>query len=185
MARGRKRKIGVARTESGRIKRNNYAEPVYDHGSDWVRERRARFSVHYNTALGRAYAGKLLGDDADDRYQGGKKFARVYQRMFGGETYRSPLDQTPRGHDLIDDRDYSRDRDWMFAAMDALDVAGVRPFLDQLITRMHTDHGPPWLDRLLSGGKDPCDKMLLDAACKALDIVAPPKMTARILAVTP
>lgn len=175
MARGRKRKAGD-RYPGGKLR------PAYDHGSEWVQARTARFGVHYNTALGRAYAAGLLGDDADDRYQGGKKFARVYQRMFGGEVYRCPLDDTPRGaNDDAGPVMSTHDRDWMFAAMDSLDVAGVRPYLDQLISRLHTDHGPPWLDRLLAKGRDPCDRMLLAAACKALDIVSPPKRPMGIL----
>ena len=33
--------------------------------------------------------------------------------------------------------------------------------------------GPAWLDRLLRGGKDPADQMVLKAAVDALDIIAP------------
>jgi hypothetical protein len=178
---GRKRKAGD-RHRCGKLKRQPNA-PGFDKGSDWVQERRARFGVHYCTALGRAYAAGLLGDNADDRYMGGKQFIRVYQAIIGGEAYRSPLDDTPRGSSDHADYVNPRDHDWLFAAMDALDVAGVRPYLDQLIARSHTDHGPPWLDALLAGGKHPADLMLLKAACKALDILAPERRPMQIVAV--
>lgn len=151
---------------------------TFDKGSDWVQAQRAKYQTHYNTALGRAYAGGLLGDDqsqADDRYIGGKRFARVYNRIIGGETYRCPLDRTPRGSltELESTEQDQSDRDWLWAAMDSLDNAGARPWLDQLLTREHTDHGPAWLDRLLAGHKDPADRMVLKAALAALDVVAP------------
>lgn len=177
--RGRKRKEGD-RYASGKLR------PVHDKGNQRVQDQREKYGTHYNTALGRAYAAGLLGDatEALDRYQGGKRFVRVYSRCIGGEAYRCPLDQTPRGSNIIDfeatDQD-KIDHDWLHAAMDALDVAGCRPWLDQLIHRIHTDMGPPWLDRLLDGGKDPADQMLLNAALRALDIVAPPRRAMRIL----
>jgi len=149
----------------------------YDHGSDWVQAQVAKYGTHYNTPLGRAYAAGLLGDEAlaADRYMGGKRFARVYNRVCGGETYRCPLDRTPRGSvGEMEASEYdSQDRDWLFTVMDALDVGGLRPWLDQLIFRYHIDVGPSWLDRLLSGGKDPCDQRILTAALAALDVVAP------------
>ena len=156
----------------------------FDRGSDWVQSRVQLYGTHYNTALGRAYAGGLLGDEAEaqDRYMGGKRFARVYNRVCGGETYRCPLDRSPRGSvSEVEASEFDgQDRDWLFAAMDSLDVAGVRPWLDQLISRGHTDHGPAWLDRLLTGGKDPADTMVLKAAIIALDIVAPARKDAGI-----
>lgn len=161
-------------------------QPKYDHGSEWVQAMRARYQTHYNTALGRAYSAGLLNTNADialDLYQGGKRFARIYNRIIGGETYRCPLDRTPRGsltETEITEQDM-RDKEWLFAAMASLDNTGLRPWLDQLITRAHTDHGPPWMDRLLNGGKDPADLMLLKAATKALEIVAPVRKPIGIL----
>ena len=130
------------------------AAVTHDKGSEWVQSQRAKFREHYNTALGRAYAAGLLGDDQDvamDRYQGGKRFARVYNRVCGGETYRCPLDRTPRGSESkLEAIEYAElDRNWLFSAIEAMDVAGCRPWLDQLLARAHTDTGPDWLDRLL------------------------------------
>lgn len=157
----------------------------YDKGSDWVQGQQAKYQTHYNTALGRAYAAGLLSDDAAealDRYQAGKRFARVYNRVIGGETYRCPLDRSPRGPvgEIEAHENEIRDHDWLFSTMNALDNAGVRPFLDQLITRSHTDHGPLWLDRLLSGHKDPADLMALKAAINALAILAPARSSGGI-----
>jgi hypothetical protein len=161
-------------------------EPQIVKGSDWVQAQQAKYQTHYNTALGRAYAAGLLADNQDialDRYQGGKRFARVHNRVCGGETYRCPLDRTPRGSESpVETFEHDkRDRDWLFAAMDSMDVLGVRPYLDQLITRAHTDRGPAWLDRLLAGGKDPADRMLLKAAIQALEVVAPARKEVGIL----
>jgi len=180
-AKGRPRKAGK-RHPGGRL----VHEPLLVKGSDWVQAQQAKYQTHYNTALGRAYAGGLLAGDeaiALDRYQGGKRFARVYNRIIGGETYRCALDRTPRGSESEIEafENDARDKDWLFAAMSSLDNAGVRPWLDQLITRAHTDRGPLWLDRLLAGGKDPADTMVLKAAILALEILAPARKEVGIL----
>jgi hypothetical protein len=179
---GRRRKTGE-RHRCGKLRE------TFDHGSERVQAMRGLYGTHYSTALGRAYAAGLLGDPAValDRYQGGKKFVRVYTRCIGGQAYRCPLDQTPRGSNTIDfeaTEQEQRDHDWLHAAMDSLDVAGVRPYLDQLITREHTDQGPAWLDALLRGGKHPADRILLDAAIRALDILAPARRAVGIVSVT-
>ena len=185
--RGRPSKAGKRHPNGRRVH-----EPSFDKGSEWVQARREKYQTHYNTALGRAFAAGLLADDADlalDRYQGGKRFARVYNRIIGGETYRCPLDRSPRGMagERVEPERLefeARDQEWLFAAMSSLDAAGCRPYLDQLVTSAHTDHGPAWLDRMLAGGADPCDQMLLDAALSALDILAPPRKSGRILVAT-
>ncbi len=173
---GRKRKQGP-REPNGRIKRDNYALPSFDRGSDWVQARRARFGEHYSTALGRAFAAGLLGELplSQDRYQGGKRFVRLYQTIIGGEAYRCPLNDAPRGGSDHEPGITQHDHDWLFKVMDAMDVAGVRPYFDQLISRATTDHGPHWLDALLDGGRHPVDRVLLNAAINALDILAPPR----------
>lgn len=172
MARGRPRKAGK-RHPNGKL----VHVERFDRGSEWVQAQQAKYQTYYNTALGRAYAGKLLGpeDVALDRYQGAKRFARVYNRVVGGETYRCPLDRTPRGSETQTEarENDQRDHDWLFAVMATLDEGGLRPWLDQLIFRSNVDYGPTWLDRLLNGGKDPCDMRVLQAAVQALDVVAP------------
>lgn len=185
--RGRPSKAGKRHPNGRRVH-----EASFDKGSDWVQARREKYGTHYGTALGRAFAAGLLAEDTDvalDRYQGGKRFARVYNRIVGGETYRCALDRSPRGCAVAPmDPDAAehevREQDWLFSMMTMLDAAGCRPFLDQLITVSHTDHGPDWLDRMLAGGRDPCDQVLLDAAISALDILAPPRKAARILVAT-
>lgn len=174
---GRPRKQGD-RHKCGKLK------TAYDHGTDRVKALRDRYSTDYTTALGRAYRAGLLGDTADERYQGAKRFMRVYSRVIGGRPYRCPLDQTPRGSNIIDftitDQD-QRDHDWLHAAMNSLDNAGVRPYLDQLILDLYHDTDPHWLGRLLNGGKHPADMMVLKAAIQALDIIAMPSRTAGIV----
>lgn len=180
---GRPRKSNAKRHPNGRL----VHEISIVKGSEWVQAQQAKYQTHYSTALGRAYAAGKLGEDesALDRYQGGKRFARVYNRVIGGETYRCPLDRTPRGSlgEIEASEQEQWDHDWLFEAMAALDNAGLRPWLDQLLTRAHTDHGPPWLDRLLEGGKDPADAMVLKVALNALDVVAPVRKDIGIRAV--
>lgn len=183
--RGRPSKAGKRHPNGRRVH-----EAGFDKGSEWVQARREKYQTHYSTALGRAYAAGLLAEDADvalDRYQAGKRFARVYNRIVGGEIYRCALDRSPRGCAVVpSDADALerevRDQEWLFASMSALDAAGCRPYFDQLIAVSHTDHGPAWLDRMLAGGRDPCDKMLLEAAVNALDILAPARKIGSIVA---
>ena len=180
--RGRKLKEGD-RYKGGKLRQ------TYDKGTERAQAMTARYGTHYSTALGRAYAAGLLGEpqEALDRYQAGKRFVRIYSRCIGGSPYRCPLDQTPRGSNVIDfeatEQD-QRDHDWLHEAMTLMDKAGVRPWLDQLITACHTDHGPAWLDRILHGGKHPADAMMLKAAVEALDILAPHRRPRGIVSAT-
>lgn len=189
MARGRPRKAGK-RERNGRLQRDGSAS-LYDKGSERVQSMRERFGTYYNTALGRAYAGHLLGDEeqALNRYQAGRRFASLYTRIIGGDAYRCALDRTPRGaaNDMEDSETIEReqrDQHWLLTAMEQLDASGNRPWFDQLISSLHTDQGPYWLDALLAGGKNPADTMILKAAIRALDIIAPEPTRQRIYAVT-
>lgn len=171
--RGRPRKQGE-RHKCGKLK------ATYDKGTERIQAMRDRFGTFYNSPIGRLYAAGLLGseEEALPRYQAGARFARLYSRHIQQGAYRCALDTTPRGilHDIEDAESIERQqqqKQWLFAAMDSLDVSGTRPYFDQIITALHTDHGPAWADRLLSGGKDPCDLVVLKAAIQALDILAP------------
>lgn len=191
---GRKRKSG-SRYPGGKLR------PAFDKGSRWVQERKERFGEHYSTALGRAYAAGLLGEgsEAKNRYDAGKKYARLYRRVIGGEFYRCPLDDTPRGNVIAIATDLDEDdQKWIYAAIDSLHQDGSRPYFEQLVTRQNTDTGPPWLDRILEvrqwnallprlnaqrrkQGMDRLnprevhngDNLVLEAAIRALDIIAP------------
>lgn len=167
-------------SKQGKRYPNGKLRPVYDKGTERVQALADRFGTFYNSAIGRLYKSGLLGpeEDALPRYQAGARFARLYTRHIQQHTYRCALDTTPRGslHDIDDPEEIERmqrQKQWLFAAMQSLDVAGVRPYFDQIISTNHTDHGPPWADRLLAGGKDPCDKIILAAAIRALDILTP------------
>lgn len=186
--RGRPRKAGK-RTSGGRLKRNNYPVPVFDKGSDWVQAQRARYGEHYSSGLGRAYAAGLLGEgiEAKNRYDASKRFLRLYARFIGGAAYTCPLDDSPRGGNVVDlavSEQQERDHRWLFAAMDSMDVSGCRPYFDQLISVLHVDHGPYWLDALLGGGKHPADVAVLNAAIRAMDIIAPEAQRSVIRALT-
>lgn len=176
MAKGRKRKTGP-REKNGRPSRAGI--PRFDKGTERVQAMRERYGEHYTSALGRAFALDLLGDgiEATVRLDVGKRFAAIHGKLIA-RPYRCPLNDAPRGmaddHDSHDRIEHDRaEQEWFFAMADKLDRAGLRPWLDQLISPVYTDHGPAWLDRLLDGGKDPVDLTLLQTAIKALDLIAP------------
>lgn len=178
---GRKRKDGV-RTRSGRLSR---AACTFDKGSEWVQIQRARYGEYYNSALGRAFAAGLLGDgnEAKDRLDKARKFISLYRAVIGRDRYRCPLDQSPRGSmgefDATE-RDVE-DQEWLLVNMDRIDATGTRPFFDQLTSHLFTDHGPDWLDRLLSKPKDRRDTIILDAAIKGIDAIGPVNARVTIL----
>ena len=185
---GRKRKQGVARTKSGRISRaGQQPDHSFDRGSEWVQAQRAKYGEHYSTALGRAFVHGLLGEgqEANDRYAEAKRFLRLYARLIDQDRYRCALDRTPRGNlavavDLDQLEWEHQQQEWLFAAMAKLDQTGCRPYFDQLLSTMHTDKGPYWLDNLLAGGQHPADIAVLKAALVALDAIVP-KRPMRIL----
>lgn len=151
-----KRKTGVKRTASGRISRAGQKhDHSFDRGTPRIQELRARFDVHYSSALGRAYASGLLGEgqEANDRYDAGKQLARVRQRYFGHRSIRCPLDTSPRGlgPTILTDREVEqacKDKAWLEEIQSKMD-RGCAPYLDQLLSDIHSDAGPSWLDDLL------------------------------------
>jgi len=152
----------------------------FDRGSEWVQRQRDRYGEHYGSAIGRAYAAGLLGDgsQAKDRFDAAKRFSRAYMRIISQDRYRCALDRTPRGNLAIDLSPEANafeleEQAWLFEAMNTLDQTGTRPFFDQLISSLHADKGPYWLDALLGGGRHPADRMVLDAALKAIDAITP------------
>ena len=156
------------------------ADPALVKPSAWVAAQLARYGQDYCTALGRAYAGGILGqgDDAKARYAGGKRFAALSTKFFGAQHYRCALDQSPRGHDasMIEVPDWQRaQRAWLTTACDALDTSGLRPIIDGLLSPHNTDAGPAWLDRLLARNPEQRDHAIAYAARQALDILAAPQ----------
>lgn len=181
---GRKGKQGK-RTPTGQLSRAG-CTPAFDHGSERTQAMQAKFGVHYCWAMGRAYASGLLGEgvEALNRYQAAKRFVKLYTRFYGGSAYHCPLDHSPRGSGHVSlsiGEDQERDRQWLRAATNTMDVAGTRPYFDALISVLHIDQGPFWLDSLIAGSKDQRDRMLLDAAIRGLDVIAPETRSAKIL----
>lgn len=184
MAKGRPRKSGK-RTASGRLSRAGKGQTVPP--SDWVKAQHDRFGEHYNSALGRAFVAGLLGhgQEAKDRYQWAKKFARAYDKLINRDLYRCALDRSPRGGNVVsidpDRLEWElQEQQWLFAAIDKIDATGCRTFFDQLISTAHTDRGPYWLDNLIDGGSHKADTAVLDCALKGIDAIVP-KQVRRIL----
>lgn len=168
---GRKRKAG-RRAQSNRPSRAGAASP-FDYGTERVAGLKLRFGDHYSTALGRAFASGLLGDgsDAKERLDIGNRFGSLYRRLLGGDRYRCALNDNPRGGSSWDNPREPEETAWLLDAIDRANRSGGRPFLDQLLSREYTDHGPVWLDRLLAV-KDRRDDIVLNAAIRAIDFIA-------------
>ncbi|SLK03885.1 hypothetical protein [Novosphingobium mathurense] len=153
--------------------------PTFDKGSERVQALRERYGEYYGSALGRAFKHGLLGSDAtaNVRFDAGKRFARLYSAMIERGRYGCPLGRetlSAGSCGQISGNSFEMDnQEWLFDAMNDLDNAGLRPWLDQLILDQYHDHGPPWLDRLLAGGRDPADRMVMKCALDALDVIAP------------
>lgn len=177
--RGRPRKAGK-RYPSGKL-------IPFDKGAGHVQERRERFGNHYTTALGRAFASGLLGDDAQAqaRYSTAKRFSRLYGVYIEhGRYYGCPLGREERSTGSTGQMSGNReDQDWLFACMDALDQGKLRPWLDLLILEYYHDVDPPFLGRLLNKGRDPADKAMMARCIEALDAITPAVEVGRIRAV--
>lgn len=187
MGKGSRPKSGK-RTASGRLSRAGQRTPEalaakIVQPSDWVKAMQDRYGVHYATALGRAYASGLLGGgtQAEDRYQAGKRFSRLQKRWFARKQ-RCALDQSPRGNVVeIEYEGDQADQEWLYHAGEKLAKTGLRSWLDELVSEEYVSFDPPWLTRLLMGGKDPYDHAMLAHCTRALDLIAPPRKELGIL----
>lgn len=187
VGKGRPRKNGK-RERNGRLQRDSYAVNLVK-GSEWVQGMTERYGQDYGSALGRAYASGLLGEgnEAKVRYDAGKRFSRLYSALIEQGRYGCPLGRETRSTGsavaIMAHPRAVEDQDWLFAAMNALDSLGLRPWLDQLILDAYHDRGPYWLDAMLGGGKHPADVEVLKTAIRALDAIAPETPAVRIVAI--
>ena len=174
---GRKRKNVAKREKNGRASRAGLDR--FDKGTEWVQQQRARFGEYYSSAIGRAFAAGLLGEgnEAKDRFDKARRFAALYARMIGQDSYRCALDNSPRGGDsgeYVPTQQEADSQEWLIVNMTRMDLTGCRSFFDQLTARRFTDYGPDWLDRILDAKrKDRRDTIILDAAIKAIDAIGP------------
>lgn len=151
-------------------------DPRIVRGNDRAEERKRLFGNHATTALGRAYAAGMLGDEADSLYAAGKRFVRVYSRLIDPARYRCALDDTPRGRDDNDTHEQDmHDQSWLFGALARLEKAHMRAWLDLLLLDAYHDSDPPFLARLLAGGKNPVDRAMLGRCITAMGIVDNPQ----------
>lgn len=190
---GRKRRQGK-RTPGGQLSRAGKpkGETLAGQPSEWVKAQKTRYGSYYNSAIGRAFASGLLGDgnEAKTRLDNARKFASLHRRIMGGDFYRCPLNDAPRGSN-DDEPESPTEQDianhaWLLKGIVTTDESGGRIFMDQLLSRQFTDYGPPWLDRLLNTlNKDRRDTIVLDAALMAIDTLEDRKAPAlaRILVV--
>ena len=80
---GRKRAPGRKRLPNGRQSRAGVVQ-LFDRGSEWVQKMREKYGQDYSSALGRAYAAGLLGDDdiGKMRYDDEKMAAAATRKRF-------------------------------------------------------------------------------------------------------
>jgi hypothetical protein len=169
--RGRPRKSGK-RTKSDRLSRAGY-EPSIIRGNDHAEARKARYGTEGCDPVGRAYIAGLLGEgsQAKERLDNARRFARAYRATFTGAGYRCALDTGQRGVVLFQTRRQRIDELWLRS----LDIdTALRPYFDQLVLPANPDNDPHWLTALFTGS-DYRDRMILDAALKALDSISQPK----------
>ena len=156
-------------------------EITFDKGSERVQAMRDRFGEHYGSAIGRAYASGLLGEEtiARVRYDAGKRFQRAVERFFTVGAIRSAIGSELRSGAVriqISGNPHEEEEEeweWVCTKSRDLDRNGMRPWLDQLLLPMYHDGGPYWLDALPNGGKHPADRAVMDEAIKALDFISP------------
>ena len=169
MARKRKRGDKRKRTASGQLSRaGQRTQP-----SEWVQEQRERFGDHYGSALGRAFITGHLGEgsEAKARLDAGNLFTMRYARVFGTQEYTCPLDDSVGGAARFDDDRAREERRRVLDTIADLDRAGLRPWLDQLLSRQYTDTGPYWLDKLIAGTGNDGHLRILAAAVRGLDVL--------------
>lgn len=180
---GRPRKPG-RRTDRDKPIR---AVQPHDKGNDRVQALRERFGEHYSTALGRAYAAGLLGEEtlARVRYDAGKRFKRAVERFYEVGRITCPLNQRVRsgGFSVQISGDPYEEEEFAWVNDKSRRVEVVRSYLDSLILDIYHDRDPYWLAALLDGGRHPADLAVLDTVIKALDLIAPeaPRAVIRVV----
>ncbi len=171
---GRPRKSGK-RTKSDRPSRAGQGLAIVK-GNDRAEARKTMFGIEGDDPLGRTYIAGLLGEGskAKERLDNGRKFARIYRSTYPGTSYRCALDTSPRNGVLaFQTRRQYHDEQWLKDAIATIDNA-LRPYFDQLVIPANPDNDPHWLKALYTGN-DHRDRMILDAALKALDNISVPR----------
>lgn len=166
MARGRPRKAGKRR--NGRL----IADARFVKGNDQAEARKATFGAFGGDCLGRAYVKGLLGEgqQADDRLDIARKFARIYSRVFV-RPYRCALNDNPRGASNREESDFDRfAEDWMRDNLALIDRADA-PYFDQLVLPASPLDDPHWLAALMTGveGVNASNRQILNAALRGID----------------
>ena len=172
--RGRPRKSGK-RTKSDRLSTAG-SSPRIVRGNDRAEALKDRYGTDACDPIGRAYCLRLLGEGSlgKERLDNGRKFARIYRTVYPGMAYRCALDTSPKNGVLaFQTRRQRYEEEWIKDAIATIDNA-LRPYFDQLVLPANPDADPHWLADLMRGN-DPRDRMILDAALRALDSISAPQ----------
>jgi len=193
---GRKAKSGK-REPNGRLSRKGKVVILYDHGTDWARDKQSVYGSDGADAIGRAYVAGLLGEDGLNLRNAARAIFRAYWPMFGvgveksclgdqtgGGSAPEPMDQDERQRKI----DRERRLNETLSAVDRMDASRMtRRVFDQLVLDINPDHGPDWLEQLIWAkrhGKTPdiAAVQKLAKAMRALDVVAGNKLPKPIAA---
>lgn len=148
---GRPRKAGK-RTKSGRLSR---ARVNFDRGTERAQAMQALYGPDGCDAIGRAYQAGLLGqgNEAKALLDMARKVSRLYWRAYETGAVRSCIADRSFGSVIDLDHAHIKEQEtWLTESLKIVDRMGrnVRRAFDQLVINPNPDHGPLWLDALLS-----------------------------------
>lgn len=166
----RPRKAGK-RTKSGRLSRG---PSNFDKGTERAQAMIALYGPDGCDAIGRAYQAGLLGqgNDAKALLDMARKVSRLYWRAYETGAVKSCIADSNFG--AIVDIDHARvkqQEEWLSESLKLVNSMGrnVRRSFDQLVVDVNPDHGPPWVDALLSRKATDMDKARLREALDGLE----------------
>lgn len=181
--RGRKRKAGN-RTASGQLSRAQIVK-----GNDRAEAKKERFGTNGSDAIGRAYERGLLGsgNDAKTMLDTAKAIYRAYWASYVNGPIRCTLADKTSGAAVENDSERERrQEDWLIRMIKTANRGGLpsRKLFDELVIDPQPDHGPVWLDRILSDQPTPqADWGRLSCALDTLaDCAGVRRLTARMTA---
>jgi hypothetical protein len=172
---GRPKKAGK-RTKSGRLSRG---PSNFDKGTERAQAMIALYGPDGCDAIGRLYQAGFLGEGEDAKGNEAKalldmarKVSRLYWRAYETGAVKSCIADSNFG--AIVDIDHARVKQqelWLSESLRIVNSMGrnVRRSFDQLVVDVNPDHGPPWVDALLSRKGTDNDKARLREALDGLE----------------
>lgn len=164
---GRKRKTGK-RTESGRLSR-----AAHDRGADKTAEKFSIYGTDGADPIGRAYVKGLLGhgQDAKTLLDTSRAIFRAYWAWYEVGPINCTLADRKSGAWVDNDSDReARQEEWLNRMLSYAGKQGHnrRTWFDELVINIQPDHGPAWLDRIISRQSTAMDELKLQTVIGVL-----------------